>query len=74
MRVDVKGNLYVTGPEGIWIWSPEGKHIGTIVVPENAANCAWGDKDYKTLYITASTSVYRIRTKLKGFVPYKTKR
>ncbi len=69
MRVDVKGNLYVTGPLGVWVWSPEGKHLGTIVVPETPANLAWGDTDRQTLYLTAKTSVYRIRTKTQGFVP-----
>lgn len=70
MRVDEAGNLYVTGPKGIWVWDPQGHHLGTIVVPEQPANLAWGDKDYRSLYITAGTSVYRIRTKAKGFVPY----
>jgi gluconolactonase len=69
MRVDMRGNVYVTGPGGIWIWDPSGKHIGTILLPEEAANMAWGDSDYHSLYITATTSVYRIRTKLPGFVP-----
>jgi gluconolactonase len=70
MRVDRQGNLYVTGPVGIWVWSPSGKHLGTIVVPELAANLIWGDADFSTLYITASTSVYRLKTKARGFVPY----
>jgi gluconolactonase len=70
MRVDRQGNLYVTGPLGIWIWSPNGKHLGTIVVPELAANLIWGDADFSTLYITATTSVYRLKTKARGFVPY----
>jgi gluconolactonase len=70
MRVDRAGNLYVTGPLGIWVWSPSGKHLGTIVVPELAANLIWGDADFSTLYITASTSVYRLKTKARGFVPY----
>jgi gluconolactonase len=69
MRVDLRGNLYVTGPLGIWIWDPEGNHIGTIVVPESPANLAWGDQDYQTLYVTAKSSVYKIRTKVRGFVP-----
>jgi gluconolactonase len=69
MKVDVKGNLYVTGPLGIWVWNPEGRHIGTIVVPESPANLAWGDADHQTLYLTAQTSVYRLRTKTRGFVP-----
>jgi len=70
MRVDRQGNLYVTGPLGIWVWSPNGKHLGTIVVPELAANLIWGDADFSTLYITATTSVYRLKTKARGFVPY----
>lgn len=70
MKIDQAGNLYVTGPKGIWIWDPSGKHLGTIVLPEQPANLAWGDSDYGTLYITATTSVYRLRTKAHGFVPY----
>ena len=69
MRVDTTGNLYVVGPKGIWVWDPEGHHIGTIVVPEQPANLAWGDKDYRTLYITAGKSVYSIRAKARGFLP-----
>src|SRR5581483_3504083 len=61
IRVDKKGNIYGSGPGGVWIISPEGKHLGTIKVPEVVANVAWGDKDGKTLYITASTSLYRIK-------------
>ena len=70
MRVDESGNLYVTGPKGIWIWDPEGHHLGTIEMPEQPANLIWGDNDYQTLYITATTSVYKLRTKVRGFVPY----
>jgi gluconolactonase len=70
IKVDEDGNLYVTGPKGIWVWDPQGHHIGTIVVPEQPANLAWGDPDYRTLYITATTSVYRLRTTTRGFVPY----
>ncbi len=70
MKLDQAGNVYVTGPKGIWVWSPEGRHLGTIVLPEQAANLAWGDPDYRTLYITATTSVYSLRTKARGFVPY----
>jgi gluconolactonase len=69
MRVDTKGNLFVTGPAGVWVWDAGGNHLGTIVVPEVAANVAWGDADYQTLYITATTSVYRIKTKASGFIP-----
>jgi gluconolactonase len=70
MRVDRQGNLYVVGPKGIWVWDPAGHHLGTIVVPEQPANLAWGDSDYSTLYITATTSVYKISTRAHGFIPY----
>jgi gluconolactonase len=70
IKVDRGGNLYVTGPQGIWIWDAEGHHLGTIVMPEQPANLAWGDVDLGTLYITATTSVYKLRTTAHGFVPY----
>jgi len=66
IRVDKKGNLYGSGPSGVWIISPDGKHLGTIKVPERVSNVAWGDKDAKTLYVTASTSIYRIKLKIPG--------
>jgi gluconolactonase len=70
MRVDQAGNLYVTGPGGIWIWDAEGHHLGTILMPELPANLTWGDPDSKTLYITATTSLYKLKTNAVGFVPY----
>ncbi len=70
IKVDHDGNLFVTGPRGIWVWDPQGQHLGTIEMPEQPANLAWGDKDYRTLYITATTSVYHLPTKARGFVPY----
>ena len=70
IKVDKNGNLFVTGPKGIWVWDAKGNHLGTIVTPEQPANLTWGDKDYRTLYITATTSVYRLTTKTQGFVPY----
>jgi gluconolactonase len=70
MKLDEAGNIFVTGPNGIWVWDAEGHHLGTIVMPEQPANLAWGDADYSTLYITATTSVYRLRTSTHGFVPY----
>jgi len=70
IKVDTNGNLFATGPKGIWVWDAKGNHLGTIVMPEQPANLTWGEKDYRTLYITATTSVYRLRTKTKGFVPY----
>ncbi len=70
IKVDKNGNLFVTGPGGIWVWDKSGNHIGTITMPEQPANLTWGDKDYRTLYITATTSVYRLQMKTVGFVPY----
>jgi gluconolactonase len=70
IKVDKGGNLFVTGPKGIWVWDPKGNHLGTIVMPEQPANLTWGDKDYRTLYITATRSVYRLETKAQGFPPY----
>jgi len=70
IKVDHEGNLFVTGPKGIWVWDPQGQHLGTIEMPEQPANLAWGDNDDRTLYITATTSVYRLSTKTRGFVPY----
>lgn len=71
LKVDVEGNVYSTGPGGVWILSPDGKLLGKIAVPETAANLAWGESDYKTLYITANTSLYRIRLKIPGVRPGK---
>jgi gluconolactonase len=70
IKVDKNGNLFVTGPRGIWVWDAQGKHLGTIAMPEQPANLTWGDKDYRSLYITAITSVYRLELKTQGFVPY----
>jgi len=66
IRVDHNGNIYGSGPGGVWIISPEGNHLGTIKVPEVVSNVAWGDEDGKTLYITASTSLYRIKLSAAG--------
>ncbi len=66
MKVDIKGNVYSTGPGGVWIFSPNGELIGIIETPEAPANLAWGDRDYQTLYITARKSLYRIRLKIRG--------
>jgi gluconolactonase len=69
MKVDQKGNLYVSGPGGLWIVSPEGKHLGTIIGPEHPHNMAWGDDDGKTLYLCAKTGLYRIRLNVAGIRP-----
>jgi gluconolactonase len=69
MKIDRAGNLYVTGPGGVWILSAEGKHLGTLKGPEQPHNLAWGDDDGKTLYIAALTSIYRMRLKVEGIRP-----
>jgi gluconolactonase len=70
IKIDRQGNLYITGPGGIWIWDPQGHHLGTIVLPEQPANLAWGGWQLTTLYITATTSVYKLEMSAPGFVPY----
>jgi gluconolactonase len=69
VKVDQKGNLYVSGPGGLWILSPAGKHLGALKGPEHPHNLAWGDEGGKTLYLTAQTSVYRIRLNIPGVCP-----
>ncbi|MBW4632627.1 MAG: SMP-30/gluconolactonase/LRE family protein [Iphinoe sp. HA4291-MV1] len=69
IKVDQQGNVYVSGPGGIWILSPTGKHLGTIIGPEHPHNLAWGDEDGRTLYMTAQTGLYRIRLNIPGIRP-----
>jgi gluconolactonase len=69
IKVDVRGNLYVSGPGGLWILSPEGRHLGTVIAPEHPHNLAWGDADGRTLYLTAQTGLYRVRFKIEGIRP-----
>jgi gluconolactonase len=66
MKIDERGNIYVTGPGGIWVISPDAEHLGVIEVPENTGNLNWGGDDWKELYIPSTTSVYRIRMKVAG--------
>jgi gluconolactonase len=66
IKVDERGNLYVSGPGGIWIISPEGKHLGTIIAPMHPHNMAWGDDDFKSLYLTAKTGLYKMILKFAG--------
>ena len=68
IKVDRQGNLYVSGPGGLWIISPEAKHLGTIIAPKHPHNLAWGD-DGKTLYMTAQGSLYRMPLKIPGTRP-----
>jgi gluconolactonase len=65
MKIDVHGNVWATGPSAVFVFSPDGRHLGTIKPPEDPANCGWGD-DGRTLYITAETGLYRIKTSVMG--------
>ena len=65
LKVDTTGNVYATGPGGIWVFAPDGKHIGSIKPAEVPANCGWGD-DGKSLYMTARTGLYRIKLNATG--------
>ena len=67
MKIDHNGTLFVSGLSGLWIISPEGKHLGTIISREHPHNFAWGDDDGKTLY--AKTGLYRIRLNVPGIRP-----
>lgn len=69
MKVDRSGNIYATGPAGIMVFTPEAKLLGTIELPEIPANLNWGDADGKALYITARTSLYRLRANVAGVRP-----
>jgi gluconolactonase len=69
IKVDQRGNLYVSGPGGLWVISPEGKHLGTIVAPKHVHNMAWGDEDGKTLYLCARSGLYRMRLNIAGMRP-----
>ena len=70
MKVDKKGNLYVSGPDGIWVWNNKGVHIGTFHMPHGMANLTWGGPDYSKLYITAGNTVYILQTKTRGLLDY----
>jgi gluconolactonase len=64
MKCDEEGNIWVTGPGGVWVISAGGEHLGVIKIPENAGNLAWGGPDWHTLYIPSSTSLYAVETKV----------
>ncbi len=70
LKVDKAGNVYVSGPGGLWILSPTGRHLGTLRGPEHPHNMAWGDADRRTLYLAAQTGIYRIRLKNSGAVTF----
>jgi gluconolactonase len=64
MKCDALGNIWVTAPGGIWIYAPDGEKLGKIAVPEVVANLHWGGRDWRTLFITASTSLYALDVKV----------
>ncbi|MGH6768182.1 MAG: SMP-30/gluconolactonase/LRE family protein [Xanthobacteraceae bacterium] len=66
LKADVEGNVYCTGPAGVHVFDPSGAYLGRIKIPEHCANMAWGDADWQTMYLTARTSVYRIRLGIAG--------
>ena len=66
MKVDAEGRVYCTGPEGVWVFEPSGRHLGLIRLPEIPANCAWGGPDHRTMLFTARTSIYSMRMKTPG--------
>ncbi len=68
LKVDVNGNVWSTAEDGIRVFSQDGKQLTKIDFPQRPANCAFGDKDGKTLYVTARTGVYKIRTTVKGIM------
>ncbi|MBV9003268.1 MAG: SMP-30/gluconolactonase/LRE family protein, partial [Solirubrobacterales bacterium] len=71
MKCDERGNVWVTGPGGVWVISRQAEHLGVIEVPENVGNIAWGGSDWKTLYMPSSTSLYRVPTKVASArLPY----
>ena len=70
MKVDVEGNVYCTGPGGVWVTDPRGNHLGRFLVPEDCANFAFGDPDYRTIYFTARSSIYRMRVEIPGLATY----
>jgi gluconolactonase len=65
MKVDAAGNVFATGPGGVWIFAPDGTHLGTIDTGEALTNVGWGE-DGRTLFITGRTALYRIRLSTKG--------
>ena len=64
MKCDERGNVWVTGPGGVWVLSPAGEHLGTIEIPENVGNIAWGGAGWRTLFVPATESVYLVETKV----------
>ncbi len=70
LAIDERGNIWTTGPGGVYILDPQGKHLGTLLLDTRAANCAFGGPDGRTLFITAHDKLLRIRTKVRGHFPF----
>jgi len=70
MKLDSDGNVWTTGPGGLHIFGPDGAKLGVLEVPEQVGNFAWGGSDLQTLFVCASTGLYRIRTEIPGYVPW----
>jgi gluconolactonase len=68
LKVDQEGHVFATGPGGVWVLDPTGKHLGTIQPNEVPANVAWGN-DGRTLYMTARTGLYRVALTTQGLMP-----
>lgn len=66
MKVDTEGNVYCTGPGGVWVFNASGALLGKIMTPDVPANCGWGGPDWQTLFLTARPSVYRLRVQVPG--------
>jgi gluconolactonase len=66
MKCDERGNIWVTGPEGVWAFSPDGGHLGIVEIPESVGNIHWGGPDWSWLFVPATTSVYRVQTNVSG--------
>src|SRR5262249_53453600 len=69
MKADVRGNLYLSAPGGVWIFNAAGKHLGTIRAPQPVHNFAWGADDGRTLYLCARSALYRIDLLIPGIRP-----
>ncbi len=66
MKCDERGNIWVTGPKGVWVFAPDGEHLGVVEIPESVGNVAWGGHDWNWLFVPASASLYRVQTKVSA--------
>ncbi len=64
MKCDEQGNIWVTGPDGVWVFGSDGEHLGVVEIPESVGNLAWGGPDWHTLFVPASSSLYAVKTKV----------